>query len=74
MILARKPLLLTWWVVWVILGKGHLCLEIASVVCRVRVERNECDVPLEDVFVDKLYNRSITALVLSKESCNIPRC
>ena len=52
---AEKALLPTWRLVWVIFGEGHLGLEVAAIVERVRVENNEREIPVIDVFFIKLY-------------------
>jgi hypothetical protein len=48
-------LILTWRLVWVIFGEGHLGLEIAAIIERVRVEDDECEIPVVYVFFIKLY-------------------
>ena len=45
---------ITWWRVGVILGEAHLCFEVSSIVERIGVHDNECDIPLKDVLMVKL--------------------
>jgi hypothetical protein len=53
--------------VWVIAGKGHLGLEVATVVERVWVEHNQGHAPLKDIVVQELYSsQSVSQSVTGK--------
>ena len=62
---VKRWILRTWWTVWVVLGEGHLRLEVTAIVKGVRVQHDQGHAPLEDILVDELLQLISTGYLVT---------